>query len=146
MMTVLAPICSLTNPSNHIFVNSVFCDLLIHTAAQCLVENSNQQPGTACQCNTGFKGQITWNGHIQSGDCTATKCTDFGEFAHGTVNKTKEDRHGSVATFACETGYTLNGPDSITCSAPSADAQWPQAPECIGVLFKVALNVPSDLL
>ena len=128
------------------FVNFAFCDLLIHAAAQCSVENSNEQPGTACQCEDGFKGQITWNGHMQSGNCTATKCTDFGEFAHGTVNKTKEDRHGSVATFACEAGYTLTGSESITCDAPSADAQWPQAPECIGVLFKVALNAPSDLL
>ena len=128
------------------FVNFAFCDLNIHAAAQCSAENSNEEPGTACQCEDGFKGQITWNGHIQSGNCTATKCTDFGEFAHGTVSKTEEDRHGSVATFACEAGYTLTGSESITCDAPSADAQWPQAPECIGVLFKVALNVPSDLL
>ena len=140
------------NPVKHygsemlVFVDPACRNLLIHAAAQCSAENSNEQPGTACQCEDGFKGQITWNGHIQSGDCTATQCTDFGDFAHGTVNKTNEDRHGSKATFACEAGYTLTGLEEITCDAPSADAQWPQAPECIGVLFKVALNVPSDLL
>ena len=116
-------------------------------AADCNVENSKQESGTACECLPGFEGDIIWSGDTTSSTCTPTSCSGVpDQIANGDVTKSNGDRHGSVATFACEAGYTLTGSESITCDAPSADAQWPQAPECIGVLFKVALNVPSDLL
>ena len=111
----------------------------MYAAAPCTVENSNQQPGTACQCLPGFKGEITWSGHTHNGTCTATKCTGL-TFGNGNVVKSNGDRHGSMATFTCNEGFVLTDTSSTTCNAAIADATWPTPPSCVGMLFEMTLR------
>ena len=117
-----------------------FYVLTLHAAAPCAVKNSNQEPGTACQCLPGFKGEITWNGDSTTSEsaCTATKCTDF---VDSLVNvkfvKSNGDLHDSVANFTCDTGFALIGNASIICKAANADAPWPTiAPGCTGAYLR----------
>lgn len=106
-------------------------------AVACSVQNANHQPGTACQCLPGFKGKITWSGDTYTGNCTATKCTDFvDQVVNGTVEKSNGDLHDSVANFYCNDGFKLTGMSTITCSAPSTDTLWPKAPSCMGMLLR----------
>ncbi|CAE7542851.1 TNC [Symbiodinium microadriaticum] len=44
-------------------------------AAECRIENSNQQPGPGCKCKDGYVGDITWHGDHPSGTCTPAPCT-----------------------------------------------------------------------
>ena len=136
-----SPLACLNNKYGHVSTRVViaFCVLTMH-AAICVVTNSNRQPGTACQCLPGFKGEITWDGDSTTSEssCTATNCTDFVEsLANGDFTKSNGDLHGSVATFTCDNGFELVGGASITCSAASADTPWPTAqPTCAGALLR----------
>ena len=89
-----------------------------------------------CQCATGYKGAITWNGATASGTCVKTQCTDLDPDTLRFVSVTKDrgNEHGSKAIFTCENEFTLVGPRSITCDAPSEDAPWPTPPYCTGRL------------
>lgn len=117
--------------------------LLTMHAAECVVENSNRQPGTACECLPGFKGEITWDGDSTTDEsaCIATNCTNFVDsLANGEFVKSNGDLHGSVANFTCNDRFILFGSSSITCDAPIEDAPWPSVTaSCIGVLFAVVL-------
>ena len=102
--------------------------------------HSNNAPGLSCACDVGYKGSITWNGDTHGGSCAPTKCT--GDNANppenGAVTKSKEDYHGSVATFGCNDGYMMNDATAIACNATSTDALWPAPkvpPICTGMLF-----------
>ena len=58
------------------------------------------------------------------------------------MTKTSDDHHGSVATFSCDTGFSLNDAMPITCNAESADADWPApntTPQCAGKVVVVVL-------
>ena len=103
----------------------------MNAAADCNVENSNQESGTACECLPGFEGDIIWSGDTTSSTCTPTSCSGVpDQIANGDVTKSNGDRHGSVATFVCNDGFKLVGTASINCSAPSANASWPVAATC----------------
>ena len=131
-----------------VFFVGIFCDGFAgifdsrtHTtcgisAASCDVENSNGEDALACQCSTGYKGAITWNGATASGTCVKTQCTDLDPDTLRFVSVTKDrgNEHGSKAIFTCENEFTLVGPRSITCDAPSEDAPWPTPPYCTGRL------------
>ena len=119
-------------------------------AGGCAIANSNQLPGSACNCLPGFKGDITWSGGTASGGCVATRCTGtVAAPANGGVQKSRVDQHGSVATFACNDGFKLVGAASISCDALREDAPWPMptpAPSCKGMLLlslRVALQVAT---
>ena len=47
---------------------------LFFSAARCDIANSNQLPGTECQCGDGFEGKITWNGPNAEGACLPASC------------------------------------------------------------------------
>ena len=121
----------------------VFCVLAMCAAAECNVENSNKQSGTACKCLPGFEGDIIWSGDTTTAGsiCTAATCTGLvDQFFNGNVVKSNANFHGSVATFTCNDGFIITGTESITCDAPSTNTSWPAAPICVGVLCEVALN------
>ncbi|CAE7324319.1 TNC [Symbiodinium sp. CCMP2456] len=43
-------------------------------AAECRIENSNQQRGPGCRCKDGYVGDIRWHGDRPSGTCTPAPC------------------------------------------------------------------------
>ena len=125
----------------------MFSYVRIHVcaAAPCNIANSNNAAGTACACNAGFRGTITWNGATASGTCTRTQCTGShaNAPANGAVTKTSGDNHGSRATFSCNAGFRLNDAMPITCDAASADAAWPApntTPQCTRTLLNISLS------
>ena len=106
---------------------------------ECTVAHSNKLPGKACKCLTGFKGTITWRNRVTSSTCTPTECTGLDSLTNGTVAKSRGNQHGSVATLTCNDGFRMVGTSSMTCSAPSANTNWPvpaPAPICIGALLR----------
>ena len=142
-LDVLASLAQFILMASFAFFNYIHAYTLDFAAASCDIENSNTLDGFACQCSVGYKGAITWTGDTSSGTCSKTQCTGFGTtFDNGSVTKNNGDDHGSKASFQCNTaaGYVLVGPASITCDAPSADAEWPTRPTC-GMLVDVALTV-----
>lgn len=46
------------------------------------------------------------------------------------------NKYGSEATFACNDGFKIDGPSSITCDAVSLNDSWPTAPACNGVSLR----------
>ena len=96
-------------------------------------------------CSTQFIGVAKGNGVCfcaasGGGECaqrkmeaylfTQTKCTGVDALTTGTVTKSRNDQHGSVATFDCDDGFELEGAVAITCEAASADTAWPTPPTC----------------
>ena len=62
----------------------------------------------------------------------------------GTVTFSSNNDHDSVATFACDTGFSLSGDASLTCNATSDGVAWPTAsaaPTCTGHFFCVFVVV-----
>ena len=119
----------------------------------CTIGNTNRKPGAACKCLDGFDGKITWDGTKHSGICTAPKysypyATSYYLYAenmrnectnpptnptNGNVEFSNANKYNSVATFTCQTGYTLNAVQPITCSATAPNMPWPTptiSPEC----------------
>ena len=45
--------------------------------------------------------------------------------ANGGVKKSNGNRGGSVATFSCGSGFTLQGASSVACPATGSDMPWP---------------------
>ena len=57
--------------------------------------------------------------------------------AHGTLKISNKDYHGSIAKFACNDGFKLDGTATITCDAVSADTPWPTPPTCTSVWVEI---------
>ena len=47
--------------------------------------------------------------------------------ADGTVAFSATNDHGSVATFACDTGFTRSGDETVACDATTDEAAWQTA-------------------
>ena len=47
--------------------------------------------------------------------------------ASGTVAFSATNNHASIATFACNSGYTLSGGAILTCDASANGLAWPLA-------------------
>lgn len=43
-----------------------------------------------------------------------------------------QDKNGTVATYSCDSGYTMIGSASVSCLSPG---NWASLPVCIGVLL-----------
>jgi hypothetical protein len=65
--------------------------------------------------------------------CTAITCPAL-SLASGSVTYSNARNFGSVATFACEVGFSLNGAASAACGGTSQTGAWSAAtPTCVGV-------------
>ncbi|XP_052224816.1 CUB and sushi domain-containing protein 3-like [Dreissena polymorpha] len=82
---------------------------------------NSQCSGGSCQCLTGYEktGEAT---------CSMKDCKSLGLVDNGIVEYSGGTLYQAVATFTCNTGYTRNGPSSVTCQS---DAAWSGAkPTC----------------
>merc|ERR1740133_729539 len=65
----------------------------------------------------------------------------------GTVVFTATDDHDSIATFACDSGFTLSGDATLTCDATTSNSPWGTAtnpPTCTVNSCSAAPSAPSD--
>ena len=51
-------------------------------------------------------------------------CSTAPALASGTVGFSATDYHASIATFACNSGYTLSGDATVTCDATTNGMEW----------------------
>lgn len=91
---------------------------------------------TKIECKIVGNKNTPWPAPDSAPACTpAYECTDPPTKAeNGDVVFSDGNRHGSVATFTCESGYELVGSASITCEAKDTYTPWPApdtTPECI---------------
>ena len=58
-----------------------------------------------------------WSQHLVS--CEPVRCEDISKFAHGSVNYYQQVPNvhfvGTIATFSCNYGFQLKGPQNISC-------------------------------
>jgi len=85
-------------------------------------------------CDVGYSGSgdatCTADGSLETATllftpCSVNSCSDAPSApADGTVAFSATNDHDSVATFACNTGFTRSGDETVACDATTDDAAW----------------------
>ncbi len=112
--------------------------------------NDNDYPSTATySCSPGYtlNGSVTrqcqtdgnWDGAAPT--CDPIACDSLTAPDHGDVSTTNSSLYPSIASYACDPGYTLTGSDTRTCGT---DGSWSgSAPTCEPITCG-ALSGPSN--
>ncbi|XP_074019226.1 membrane cofactor protein-like isoform X2 [Numenius arquata] len=74
--------------------------------------------------------------------CKERKCNHPGELVHGSVHVT-DLAFGSEATFSCEEGFRLVGPDTVSCVIKNNGVDWNRdLPVCEAIACKPPPSIP----
>ncbi|KAH3829240.1 hypothetical protein DPMN_131234 [Dreissena polymorpha] len=95
---------------------------------------NSQCTGGTCQCLAGYE---------KTGEATCSKkdCKSLGLVDNGIVEYSGGTLYQAVATFTCNTGYTRNGPSSVTCQS---DAAWSGAKPTCTINYCPDLTAPIN--